>query len=260
MSEYVDSWLSGRFTDRFSRKAEVYSKYRPSYPTKILEILGIEIGFTSDKIVADIGSGTGILSKIFLDNGNFVYGIEPNNQMRSFAEKNLACFRKFVSLNRLAERTGLPDSSVDLVTAGQALHWFDRDLARTEFARILKKKTGCVMIIYNERKKKDATMDDYDSLVDRHAAKSETPDVDSEYLTNFFAHKDYKEFTVPNEQALDYDGLVGRATSASYLPSKGEPGFDVLEKDVTELFNRYAQNGKITLRYETIIFLGQIRA
>jgi ubiquinone/menaquinone biosynthesis C-methylase UbiE len=252
--------LSGRFTDKFTRKAEVYSKYRPSYPTRIIEILGTEIGFTKEKVVADVGSGTGILSKIFLDNGNFVYGIEPNSGMRTFAEKNLSSYRKFVSLNRLAESTGLPDNCVDLVSAGQALHWFDRDLARYEFSRILKKKTGYVMIIYNERKKKDATMDDYDNLVERHASKSETPDIDAEYLTKFFASKGYKEFTVPNEQVLDYDGLIGRATSASYLPSKGESGFDSLEKDAKELFNRYQQNGKISLRYETIIFLGQIHA
>jgi SAM-dependent methyltransferase len=251
--------LSGRFTAKFSKKAEVYSKYRPSYPKQIIEISGAQISFTKDKIVADVGSGTGILSRIFLDNGNFVYGVEPNDEMRSFAEKNLAKYPKFVSLNRLAEDTGLPNGSVDLVTAGQALHWFDRDRARKEFARILKKPSGYVMIVYNERKKKDAAMDDYDRLVDRNASKSETPDIDSEYLAKFFATKDYKEFTVANEQVLDYDGLVGRATSASYLPSVGEPGFDLLEKDLKELFAKYEENGKIVLRYETILFLGQIR-
>jgi len=252
--------MSGRFTKKFSKKAEVYSRYRPSYPKQVIEILGTEIGFNKNKIVADIGSGTGLLSQIFLDNGNFVYGIEPNDEMRSYAEKNLSNYRNFVSLNRLAENTGLPDNSIDLVTAGQALHWFDPDHARSEFSRILKKKPkGYVMIIYNERKKKDVIMDDYDTLVERNASKSETPDIDSNYLTKFFATKDYKEFTIPNEQVLDYDGLVGRATSASYLPSKGEQGFESLEKDLKELFDKYSQNGKIAMRYETILFLGQIR-
>jgi SAM-dependent methyltransferase len=254
--------VSGRFTEKFSRKAEVYAKYRPSYPREIIGILGAQIHFTKDKIVADIGSGTGILSKVFLDNGNFVYGIEPNNEMRSFAERDLTSrYSKFVSLNRLAENTGLPDSSIDLVTAGQALHWFDRDKARKEFSRILRKKPlGYVVIIYNERKKQDGMMDDYDNIVDRNASKSETPDIDSKYLTAFFDSKDYREFTVPNEQVLDYDGLIGRATSASYLPSKDDPGFTLLEKDLRKLFDSYQQNGKIVLRYETILFLGQIRA
>src|SRR5579872_1239973 len=132
--------VSGRFTNKFSKKAEVYSRYRPSYPKQIIVILGTEIGFDKSKVVADVGSGTGLLSKLFLDNGNFVYGIEPNEEMRSFAEKNLASCTNFVSMNRLAEDTGLPDSSIDLVTAGQALHWFDPDRSRKEFTRILKKR------------------------------------------------------------------------------------------------------------------------
>jgi SAM-dependent methyltransferase len=250
--------VSGRFTEKFSRKAEVYAKYRPSYPKDILEILGVQIGFTKEKIVADCGSGTGILSRIFLDNGNLVYSIEPNDEMRSFAEKDLYQYPKFVSVNRVAENTGLPSGSIDLVTAGQALHWFDREKARGEFARILK-PSGYVMIIYNERKKEDGMMDDYDQIIDRNASKSETPDIDTEYLTKFFDSKDYKEFTVPNEQVLDYDGLIGRATSASYLPSRNDPGFDSLEKDLRRLYDTYQKNGKIILRYDTILFLGQIR-
>ncbi len=251
--------MSGRFTKRFSRKAEVYAKYRPSYPKEILGILSSEIGFTKDKIVADVGSGTGLLSRIFLDNGNFVYGIEPNNEMRSFAERDLASrYPHFVSLDRIAENTGLPDGSVDLVTAGQALHWFDRDGARREFARILK-PLGYVMIIYNERKKEDGVMDEYEDVVKKNESKNDdkAPDIDDEYLARFF--KSYKEFTVPNEQALDYEGLVGRATSASYLPSEGDPGFASLEKDLRKLFDSHQENGRIVLRYGTILFLGQVR-
>lgn len=249
--------MAGRFTGRFTRKAEAYSKYRPSYPKGILEILNSQIGFTKDKVVADVGSGTGILSKIFLDNGNFVYGIEPNDEMRSFAERSLADYPKFVSINRIAESTGLPNASIDLVTAGQALHWFDREGARREFARILK-TTGYVMIVYNERKKEDGTMDDYDRIIDRNAVKSETPDIDAKYLEKFFDSKDYMEFTVSNEQVLDFEGLLGRATSASYLPSKGDPGYDLLESDLRKLFDTYQRDGKIVLRYGTLLFLGQI--
>jgi ubiquinone/menaquinone biosynthesis C-methylase UbiE len=249
--------VSGRFSERFSRKAEAYAKYRPTYPKEIIGILNSQIKFSKDRIVADVGSGTGILSRIFLDNGNFVYGIEPNNEMRSFAEKDLTKYPKFVSLNRLAENTGLPNLSVDLVTAGQALHWFDREKARLEFFRILK-PGGYVMIIYNERKKQDGMMDDYDAIVDRNASKSEAPDIDAPYLEKFFASKDYKEYTVSNEQILDFEGLVGRASSASYLPSKDDPGFDSLVKDLKKLFDSYQKNGSITLQYQTILFLGQI--
>ena len=249
--------MSGRFAGRFSRKAEVYAKYRPSYPKEVLGNLNSQIGFTKDRIVADIGSGTGKLSKIFLDNGNFVYGIEPNNEMRSFAERDLSKYPNFVSLNRLAENTGLPNSSVDLITVGQALHWFDPEEVHREFFRILR-STGYVLIIYNERKKQDGMMDDYDSIVDKHSAKSEAPDIDAAYLEKFFDGKHYKEFTISNEQVLDFEGLVGRASSASYLPSKDDPGFDSLVKDLRKLFDSYQKNGVITLQYQTIFFLGQI--
>jgi SAM-dependent methyltransferase len=250
--------VSGRFTEKFTRKAEVYAKYRPSYPKEILKLLCVQIGFTKDRVVADVGSGTGLLSRIFLDNGNLVYGVEPNSEMRAFAERDLSRYPKFVSVNHIAEDTGLPGKSIDLVTAGQALHWFDREKARTEFARILK-PSGYVLIIYNERKKQDGLMDEYDAIIDRNASKSETPDIDAEYLTKFFDNKSYKEFTVPNEQLLDYDGLIGRATSASYLPSRNDPGFESLEKDLKKLFDTYQENGKIILRYDTLLFLGQIR-
>ncbi len=186
-----------------------------------------------------------------------VYSVEPNNEMRSFAERDLSRYPKFVSVNAVAENTGLPGNSIDLVTAGQALHWFGPEKARAEFSRILK-SAGYVLIIYNERKKEDGMMDDYDGIIDRNASKSETPDIDAKYLSKFFDGKNYKEFSVPNEQVLDYDGLIGRATSASYLPSRNQPGFESLEKDLRRLFETYQQNGKIVLRYETILFLGQI--
>ena len=130
--------MSGKFVNRFTGRAEAYSKYRPTYPQEIIDILNAQIGFNKDKIVADVGSGTGILTKIFLDNGNRVFGIEPNDEMRSFAEKNLSRYDNFVSMNQSAENTGLSSNSIDLVTAGQALHWFDPDQSRVEFARILR--------------------------------------------------------------------------------------------------------------------------
>ena len=123
----MNLFLSGKFVNRFSGKAEMYAKYRPSYPRSILKILEEEIAFNKDQIVADIGSGTGLLSKVFLENGNKVYGIEPNDEMRAFGEKFLSEWKNFISVKGTAEHTGLKDHSVDLVTAGQALHWFDRD-------------------------------------------------------------------------------------------------------------------------------------
>jgi len=250
--------MSGKFVDRFTGRAEAYSKYRPAYPREIIDILNAQIGFNKDKIVADIGSGTGILTKLFLDNGNCVYAIEPNDEMRSFAEKNLAHYDNFVSTNQSAENTGLRSNSVDLVTAGQALHWFDLDQSRREFARILK-PSGYVMIVYNERGTGDGgAMDAYEKVINKNAKTSVVPDIDAEYLAKFFNNKNYREFTVPNKQVLDFDALIGRAASASYLPSKDDPAFEIMKQDLRRVFDEHQRDGRITLIYATTMFLGQI--
>jgi SAM-dependent methyltransferase len=250
--------VSGKFVNRFTGRAEAYSKYRPTYPREIIDILNAQIGFSKEKIVADVGSGTGILTKIFLDNGNRVFGIEPNDEMRSFAEKNLSNYANFVSMNQSAEKTDLSSNSIDLVTAGQALHWFDPDLSRAEFARILK-PSGYVMIVYNERGTGDGgVMDGYEKLINKNAKASVVPDIDAEYLAKFFNSKNYREFTVPNKQVLDFEALVGRAASASYLPTKNDPGYDNMKQDLRRLFDTYQVNGLITIIYATTIFLGQI--
>ncbi|MDA4112008.1 MAG: class I SAM-dependent methyltransferase [Thaumarchaeota archaeon] len=251
--------MSGKFVNRFSGKGEMYFKYRPGYPKKeILEILNAEIDFDRSRIVADVGSGTGLLSRVFLENGNKVFGVEPNDEMRSFGETDLSGFDNFVSVKGTAENTGLADHSVDLVVAGQALHWFDREASRSEFMRIL--NNGCVLIAYNERRKEKKTaMEDYENMTSKHTKKTEVPDIDDDFLSKFFKSS-YKKFTVRNEQSLDLEGLLGRAGSASYLPSEGQEGFEAMKQDLQILFNTHQKEGQITLEYATVLYLGQIKS
>src|SRR5437764_251262 len=112
-------------TARFSDRVENYVRYRPGYPIQVLAMLERQTNLTRNSIIADVGSGTGISSKLFLDHGNMVYGIEPNREMREAAEKLLKGYRNFHSVNGTAESTTLAESSVDFVIAGQAFHWFD---------------------------------------------------------------------------------------------------------------------------------------
>ena len=160
--------LSVDSTHRFNKRAALYSKYRPGYPKEILNILGSEIGFSRDATVADIGSGTGLLSKLFLQNGNTVYGVEPNDEMRSHAEQTLSTFPGFISIRGRAESSTLKDASIDLITVGQALHWFDRDPTIREFARILK-NNGHLCVLYNDRSINDLFMKGYEDVVQKHA-------------------------------------------------------------------------------------------
>ncbi len=136
---------------RFSNRVNDYARYRPSYPAGLIEILKSNCGLSHDSVIADIGSGTGILSRLFLEYGNTVFGIEPNTGMRLFADKTLWQFNNFLSVPATAEATTLKQSSVDLITAAQSFHWFDRPRARREFARIIKRR-GWVVLIWNERR------------------------------------------------------------------------------------------------------------
>ncbi len=141
--------------ERFSNRVEDYVRYRPGYPRAVLDLLREECGFAPESVVADIGSGTGILTQMLLENGNVVYGVEPNAEMRAAGESLLQRYARFRSVAGSAEATTLPDASVDFVFVGQAFHWFEPKAARAEFERVLKPR-GWVAVIWNERKK-DAT-------------------------------------------------------------------------------------------------------
>src|ERR1700681_4185447 len=117
-------------TSRFSDRVENYVRYRPGYPAAVLRVLHRECGLAPGHVVADIASGTGIWTRMLLENGNKAFGIEPNPEMRQAGEQLLAEFAKFASVAGTAEATTLPDKSVDFVTAAQAAHWVDRGRAR----------------------------------------------------------------------------------------------------------------------------------
>ncbi|MGZ5438084.1 MAG: class I SAM-dependent methyltransferase, partial [Pyrinomonadaceae bacterium] len=135
-------------TKRFSNRVDNYLKFRPRYPTEITALLEKDCALTPDSVIADVGSGTGFLSELFLRNGNRVLGVEPNAEMRAAGERLLADYPNFVSIDATAEATTLPNLSVDFVTAGQAFHWFDREKTHREFHRILK-TDGWVVIVWN---------------------------------------------------------------------------------------------------------------
>jgi SAM-dependent methyltransferase len=246
------------FTDRFCGRAGVYSKYRPRYPREIVRVLQDEFGFDKNRSVADVGSGTGLLAEIFLHNGNRVFGVEPNPEMRYEAENNLSQYPNFVSINGTAERTGLDSESVDVVSVGQALHWFDPVKTGAEFSRILV-NGGYVVIVYNERLNSDGLMRDYNALVEKNAVNvAKVPEIDDSYLSKFFA-LGFKKFDLKNSQLLDADGLIGRASSASYFPKPNEPGYSRLREDLFVLFQKYEKSGNVEFLYETRVFVGFLK-
>ena len=104
----------------YSRIVENYSRYRPHYPRQLVEWLKTECGLSPAYVVADIGGGTGLMAELFLQNGNQVYGVEPNLDMRLAAEYLLRSYPLFTSIAATAEATTLAYHSVQLITVGNA--------------------------------------------------------------------------------------------------------------------------------------------
>jgi ubiquinone/menaquinone biosynthesis C-methylase UbiE len=208
--------------------------------------------------VADLGSGTGIFAELLLQNGNTVFGIEPNDDMRTIAETNLHSYRKFKSIKGSAESTTLPSVSVDFITAAQSFHWFDQTSARTEFRRILR-KPGWVVLVWNTRRKSTPFLRAYDRLVRGRASegrRASHEDLPQTVFSNFLG----KHLTVklPNSQECDEEALKGRVMSASYSPLPGDPLHQELLDSLTQLFNRYQVNGRVTFEYDTEVYAGQL--
>lgn len=246
-------------TQRFSNRAANYVKYRPGYPPDVLELFRAEMGLTPDSVVADIGSGTGISAKIFLENENTVYGVEPNETMRSAGEEFLARFPRFHSVNGTAENTGLPDDSVDIVIAAQAFHWFDQQRTRKEFVRIMKPE-GYAALIWNERQLNTTPfLRDYEKFLLKFAddyTRVRHENVNEAALKSFF-QKDFRKAVFSNSQVLDRDGLLGRVMSSSYMPTEADPRFSKMKNELGALVANHGENGNIELLYDTTIYYTQ---
>jgi len=251
------------FTDskqRFSSRVADYVRYRPGYPHEALTLLKSECSLSSGHVIADIGSGTGFLSELFLQNGNRVYGVEPNKEMRAAGEEYLASYDSFVSIDAAAEATTLEDATIDFVTAGQAFHWFDAPAARREFARILKPQ-GWVVVMWNDREMNSPFATAYEDVLvkfgnDYKRVRESYPELPA--MQEFFAGGSINERSVPNAQVLDWDGLAGRLRSSSYAPQEGQPNYAPMMAALEELFRANQVDGRVKMEYATHVYYGRL--
>ena len=247
--------------ERFSSRVELYRRYRPGYPEGLIEVLRRRCGLAASWDVADVGSGTGILAGLFLKNGNRVFGVEPNGPMRAAGEETLRGYRSFVSVEGSAENTTLRGESVDLISAGQAFHWFDRERAREEFRRVLR-PGGWVALVWNDRRT-EATpfLRDYEDLLRRHGTdygKVDHKNVGRPALDAFFGPGAWTLDVVENRQEFGLDGLVGRLLSSSYVPAQGEPGCQAMLEEVERIYHEHARNGAVAFEYDCQVYAGRL--
>jgi len=251
-----------RSTERFSDRVEDYVRYRPDYPRALVDWLH-GLGVRPDWLVADVGAGTGISSKLFLDAGHRVTAVEPNAAMRAAAERWLGGEGRYRAVDGTAEATGLPDGSVDLVIAAQAFHWFDRDKVRNEFARILSPH-GLVAVFWNSRRLTGTPFlegyerllheygVDYVGVAERYA--------DDESMARWFGRGYRGMASFPHGQQLDHEALLGRLMSSSYAPKPGHPNHEPMLHALRALFDATQDGGTVSFDYDTRVFAGRTDA
>jgi SAM-dependent methyltransferase len=258
----ADAKLATDSKERFSNRAEDYVRYRPGYPREVLDVLRDECGLTPESVVVDVGSGTGLVAQLFLENGNLVYGVEPNAAMRGAGEQYLEKYPHFSSVAGSAETTTLPDACTDFVVSGQAFHWFEPMAARAEFRRVLR-PGGWVAVIWNERvsdrtafQREYAALlreycDDYAKVAERYPQYAR--------MKEFFG-RGGGEKLLPNAQVFDFDGLRGRLLSSSYAPCAGHLKHEPMLVRLREIFDRHALDGRVRFEYQTHVYYGRLGA
>ncbi len=246
-------------TEKFSGKAEFYQKARPDYSVELIKYLINIFKIKKDTVIADIGSGTGKLSKEFLKLGCKVFCVEPNFDMRKTAEKNLSEYSGFVSVNGTDKHTCLEDKSIDIVTVAQAFHWFDPEKIKKECQRILKTK-GTVVLVYNHRVADSDLVKENAEICKMYCPnfkgfsnKFNNDDVSK--IENFFDNK-YEVKSFPNNLAYNKDMFINRMMSASYLLTEQDKNYNKYIKALEQLFKKYQMNGILTMPNETIAYIG----
>ena len=245
-------------TQRFSTRAEDYARYRWDYAEAAIEAVCDIVQLKSEACMADIGAGTGILTRHFVARARYVYAVEPNAAMRRWAIQALAGYPALIAVDGRAEAIPLPDRAVELITVGQALHWFLAPAAKSEFVRILK-PDGWLAVFRNS-----STDPSYDRLMkDLRSERygwdtSEANKSPGQPVSVYFESDDYLKLSFPAAARLNWESYFGALCSHSHAPEESHELFPEFQLKAREIFVRLSKDGLMTVPYATEVSLGQM--
>jgi SAM-dependent methyltransferase len=245
---------------RFESRAGHYARHRATYPPALIDCLAQAQGWRAGLTVADVGSGTGIFTRLVLERGPCVLAIEPGAAMRAQAEQRLAAFPGFVSLDATAEATTLPDVSVDAIVCAQAFHWFNHERTRAEWRRILR-PGGSAALIWNILDDRDAMTRDYLDVLYATSPDARAVIGSSSgcaWRNVLFDGSRGRIVEFAQAQPLDLDGLIGRTESVSYAPKPGTAAHTALLAGMGAVFRAHARDGRVRLAYRTVAVHGPL--
>lgn len=247
-------------TKFFNELAQNYTIGRPIYADSLIESLYTDYGFSDNSVIADIGSGTGKFSRQLLDRGSLVYCVEPNEDMRLTAEKELKAYSNFHSVKGTADNTGLEDKSVDFITVAQAFHWFNVDIFKKECKRILR-SDGKVVLIWNVRDMSAPLNQECYELYKKYCEKfvgfSGGMECNDDRIKRFF-DKGYERIEFDNPLYYDRDKFINRCLSGSYSLKSTDAGYDEYLQSFNKLFDKYSVNGTLCMANKSVAYIGEI--
>jgi SAM-dependent methyltransferase len=248
-------------TERFSGRAEAYRRFRSRYPREIVPVLEERCALTHESIVADVGAGTGMLAELFLENGNRVFAVEPNPDMRSVCEELVERYPHLTCVDGTAEDTRLADHSVDFVAVGRAFHWFDQEKCRLEFARILREGGWVVLASQGPLTRTEPVIREFQTILKEHgldyARLRQRYDIENA-ARRFFAGCEFQEQQFPSMEKMAYEELEGFTLSLSVTPQPGHAGFLAMQDALREYFARHASGGKVRMPMACKIHFGHL--
>jgi SAM-dependent methyltransferase len=250
-------------TERFGNRAKAYARARPGYPPQAIDALAQALRLPAGAQIVDLGCGTGLSCEAFLRAGFGVVGVEPNEAMRLHAQRLASVWPRFAVVAGRAEATGLDEGQADLVVAAQAFHWFDVAATRAEALRILRRPALAALVWNDRRAEGSAFAEGYEALVRRFS-----PDYleirhrheRTDRVAGFFGHVDWATIRVEHADLLDYATLAQRMSSASYLPTPGQPDHAPMMAELQALFDGTAREGAVCMEFETRVLFGEIAA